>query len=98
MKKTTDRLYTYREIYENGREKQKEYSGVLCVTFFAFCAPFFRFLHFAPRLASVRKFEGFRVYFFTALIKHEIRLKCEKCVVSVLYFVVCFAETFAKYP
>ncbi len=32
------------------------------------------------------------VYFFVALIKHEIRIKCEKCTVSVLYFVVCFAK------
>ncbi len=38
------------------------------------------------------------VYFFVALIKQEIRMKCEKCIVSVSYFVACFAKTFAKYP
>ncbi len=28
-----------------------------------------------------------------ALIKHEIRMKYEKCIVSVAYFVVCFANS-----
>ncbi len=37
------------------------------------------------------------VYIFPALIKHEIRMKFEKCIVSVSYFVVCFAKTLAKY-
>ncbi len=32
------------------------------------------------------------VYFFTALIKHEIRMKYEKCIASVSYFVVYFAK------
>ncbi len=39
------RLYTYREIYENGCEmrKTKSVSGVFCVFFFWFRAPFFAF-------------------------------------------------------
>ncbi len=32
------------------------------------------------------------VYFFAGLIKHEIHMKCEKCIVSVSYFVVWFAK------
>ncbi len=44
-----------------------------------------------------KKSKDFSVYFFPALIKHEIRMKYEKCIVSVMYFVVCFAKTFAKY-
>ncbi len=32
------------------------------------------------------------VYFFIALIKHEIRLKYEKCIVSVSHFMVCFTK------
>ncbi len=33
-----------------------------------------------------------------ALTKHEIRVKCTKCVASVSYFVVYFAKKFAKHP
>ncbi len=44
------------------------------------------------------KSKDFVVYFFAALIKHEIRMKYGKCIVSILYFVVCFVKTFAKYP
>ncbi len=43
------------------------------------------------------KLKDFTVNFFAALIKHEICKKCDKCIVSVSYFVVCFAKTFAKY-
>ncbi len=46
---------------------------------------------------SCEKSKNFVVYFFAALIKHEIRMKYEKCIASVLYFVVCFAKTFKKY-
>ncbi len=42
---------------------------------------------------SHEKSKDFVVYFFTALIKHEIRMKSEKCIVNVLYSV----KTFAKY-
>ncbi len=45
------------------------------------------------------KFEKFRGLFFRDIfIKHEICMKYEKCLVSVLYFMVCFAKTLAKYP
>ncbi len=43
------------------------------------------------------KSKDFVVYFSATLIKHEIRMKYEKCIVSVSYFVACFAKTFAKY-
>ncbi len=45
---------------------------------------------------SCEKSKDFVVYFLTALIKQEIHMKCEKCIVSVSYFVVCFAKTLAK--
>ncbi len=38
------------------------------------------------------------VYFFAALIKHGIRMKYEKRMVSVSYFIVCFTKTFVKQP
>ncbi len=41
---------------------------------------------------SHKKSKDFAVYFFAALIKHEIRMKCEKCLVSVSYFMVCFTK------
>ncbi len=46
---------------------------------------------------SCKNSEDFVVYFFAVLIKHKIRLKCEKCIVSVSHFAVCFAKTLAKY-
>ncbi len=71
-----------------------------CVTFFVFHASFFTFRtlqHFAPGSAFAQNSKDFVVYFFGALIKRKIRMKCEKCTVSASYFVVCFAKTFAKY-
>ncbi len=76
-------------------------SMVFHVPFFSFRPPFFCFSPFAAfcaRSAFAQKSKDFVVYFFTALIKHKIRIKCEKCIVSVSYFVVCFVKTFAKYP
>ncbi len=58
--------------------------------FFAFCAPFFRFLHFTQHLHENSK--DFVVCFFAVLVKHEIRMKCGKCIVSVSYFIVCFVK------
>ncbi len=74
--------------------KPKMYSGIFRITFFAVRTTFF-----APVLAFAQKFKGFHgLFFFAALMKHEIRMKYEKCLVSVSYFVVCFAKTHAKYP
>ncbi len=75
--------------------------GILCHFFFAFCASFFAFCvsqHFARGEHLREKSKDFLVYFFAALIKHEMRMKYKKCIVDVSYFVVCFAKTFAKYP
>ncbi len=36
----------------------------------------------------MKKSKDFVVYFFAALIKHKIRMKYEKCIVSISYFVV----------
>ncbi len=46
------------------------------------------FSHFAPGWHSHEKSKDFVVYFFVALIIHEVRLKYEKFIVSVSYFVV----------
>ncbi len=65
-------LYTYREISENGSEKQKIYSGVFRVTFFVFHTLFFAFCisqHFVPELAFTREVKGFRSLFFSCIIK-----------------------------
>ncbi len=48
--------------------------------------------HFTLVSASARKHIGFVVYFFAALIKHEICMKCGKCIASVSYFIVCFVK------
>ncbi len=42
--------------------------------------------------------KDFIVYFFEALTKCEIWMKYEKCMASVLYFVVYFAKILPKYP
>ncbi len=72
-------------------------SGVFCVTLFVFCAPFFAFRILCQCRHSSEKSKDFVVYFFAVLIKHEIRIKYEKCIESVSYFVMCFRKTFAKY-
>ncbi len=74
------------EIRENNCEKCKVYSGVFHVTFFAFCIS-------CQGRRLCRKSKDFVVYFFEALIKHEIRMKYEKCIGSVSYFVVRFENT-----
>ncbi len=86
-----DRLYTYRKIRENDRENRKCMAG-----YFALCTSFFTFCISRQGRYSRRKSKKFVVYYFMALIKHEICMKYEKCIVSVSYFVVCFAKTFAK--
>ncbi len=74
------------------------HSRVFCVTFFCILCPFFFcFLPFVLGSAYAEKSKDFVVYFFVALIKLKIRVKYEKCIVSVPYFVVCFAKTFTKY-
>ncbi len=69
--------------------------------FFSSYAPLFPLLAFhsilRPGRHSHKKSKDFVVHFFTALIKHELCMKYEKCIVNVSYFVVCFTKTFAKY-
>ncbi len=84
-------------------EKQKVYGRVFCLTsFFRILHPFFRFSHFTAFCARVgicsNSQKDFVVHFFATLIKYKIRMKREKCIVSVSYFVMCFAKTFEKYP
>ncbi len=72
--------------------KNEKCIGVSCITFFGFhisqC--------FMLGSAFAWKLKDFKFYFFAALIKHEFCTKCEKCIVSVSYFTVCFVKTFAK--
>ncbi len=81
-------------------EKRKLYSRVSYATFSVFRVPFSLFAFYSISRQGWHLGENlndFIVYFFAALIKHEIHLKCKKCIVSVSHFVVCFAKTFAKY-
>ncbi len=68
-------------------EKQKVYSGVFHATFFVFRGISPQGWH-----SSENSKDYFVVYFFAALIKHKICIKCEKCTASVSYFVVCFEK------
>ncbi len=70
-------------------EKWKVYSVVFCDLFFAFRSILHQGRH------SRENSKDFVVYFFGALIKHEIHMKCEKCIVRVSYFVV-FRENIRK--
>ncbi len=75
-------------------EKWKVYSGVFRVTFFAFHAPFFAFRILHQGRHSREKSKDFVVYFLAALIKHKIRMKYEKYMVSVyLFFKIIFLES-----
>ncbi len=62
-------------------EKRKVYSRIFCVTFLHF-VPFFTLFAFHSILHQGRhsreKSKNFAVYFFAALIKHEIHMKYEK--------------------
>ncbi len=54
-----------------------------------FCVPFLAFHILRQGWPSHEKSKDFVVYSFAALIKHKIHMKYEKCIASVLYFVVC---------
>ncbi len=66
--------------------------------FFGILRLFFRFLHFALGSAFTQKLEGFCGLFFRGINKTRNLFEMRKCIVSVSYFAVCFAKTFAKYP
>ncbi len=90
-------LYTYREILKIGRKMMKNkkcISEYFAPSFLRF-TPFFRILRQGQHLRE--NSWDFVVYFFAALIKQDIRLKCEKYTESVLHFVMCFTKPFAKY-
>ncbi len=72
-------------------KKQKLYNEVFHVTFSAVHSSSHQGQH------SHENSKDFVVYFFTALIKHEICMIYKKCIVSVSYFMACFMKTFAKY-
>ncbi len=87
-------------LSQNVRKRSRNMKNKKCVarcfaSLFCVSRPFFHILHQGRH--SHENAKDSVVYFFVALIKHEIRMKCEKCVVSVLYFIVCFAKIFAKY-
>ncbi len=82
-----------KNAWSQNAKKRKVYGGVFRATFFAFHIS----QHFVPGSAFAWKVKGFCGLFFAASIKHKIRVKCEKCIVSVSYFLVCFTKTFVKY-
>ncbi len=87
-------LYTSREICENESKMRKMKSvwrGILR-HFFSFRTLFFAFRIVSQGRHSCENSEDFVDYFFIALKKHEILMKCEKYTASVSYFVVCFAK------
>ncbi len=88
----------FHEICKNDRKMRKTKSVQRGISrqFFHILRPFLRILRQGRLLR--KKSKDFVVYFFAALIKHKICTKCKKCIVSVSYFVVRLAETFAKYP
>ncbi len=81
--------------------KNKKCIAIISRHFFSHFAPLFSLLTFCSISRQGRhsweKSKDFVVYFFAALIKYEICMKCEKYTVSVSYFVVFFAKTLAKY-
>ncbi len=69
------------------------YSRVFHATFFVFSVPFFAFHSILRQGRHLRdKSKNFVVYFFTALIKHEIRLKCEKCIAGLTNKPILFSN------
>ncbi len=72
-------------------KQEKMYSGVFRDTFFAFRSISHQGSH------SCEKSKNVVVYFFAAVIKNEMCMKYEKCIVSVSYFAVCLVKTLAKY-
>ncbi len=81
---------TYRKVCENVQKckKRNVYSGVFHFTLSAFCTSF---LAFYTKVGICVKSQRI------SLMKHEIWMKCEKCMVSVSYFLECIAKTLAKY-
>ncbi len=80
-----------------GAKNEKCKEGYFASLFSHF-ALFFRFLqYFTPGSAFAQKLEGFCGLFFRGINKTQNSPEMWKCIVSVSYFVVCFAKTFVKY-
>ncbi len=62
-------------------EKQKVYSEVFHVIFFMSRVPFFTFRILCQGRYLCKKLKDFVIYFFAALLKHEIRKVCSECFV-----------------
>ncbi len=78
-------------------EKQKVYSEVFCVTFFAFCASFFAFGISQLGQHSCKNSKGFRGLLLRGINKTRNSHEMRKVLVSVSYSMACFAKTFVKY-
>ncbi len=86
-------------LSRNKRKQRRHAKNGKCIVgYFASLLSCFAFLSlFAPGSAFTRKFKEFRGLFFVALIKYKILKKCEKCIVSVSYFIV-FCENIGEIP
>ncbi len=91
------RLYTSQNMWKRSRNvKNKKCVARYFASLFSCFAPLFLLFAFHNILCQGwrlhEKSKHFVVYLFAALIKHEIHMKYEKCIVSVSYFVMCFVE------
>ncbi len=85
-------------LSQNMRKRLRNAKNKKCIVgyFASLFSHFFAFCISCQGQHARKKSKDFIVYFFAALIKHEICMKYEKYIVSVSYFAVCFTKTFAK--
>ncbi len=87
--------WNMRKWVRNARNEKctAEYFASLFLCFMSL----FLLFAFHTRVGIHAKVKGFcGLFFSTALIEHEIRMKCKKCILRVSYFVVCFPKTLTK--
>ncbi len=88
-------------LSRNTREWAQNAKNEKCIAeyftpLFSHFAPIFSLFAFCSNLRqcwhSHENSKDFMIYFFATLIKHEICMKCKKCMISVSYFVVCIMK------
>ncbi len=88
-------------LSQNMRKWARNAKNEKCITgcfasLFCVSRPFFAVRISHHGWHSREKSKNFVVDFFAAVMKHVIRVNCEKCIVSVSYFVVCFGKNTRK--